>query len=280
MDNMAESSSNEGLRFSAVELFAGGVAGLAEHLLMFPFDTVKTRMQSGVDGGVRSVFRTVWREERLAHLYRGCVPVLVSAVPAHAAYFGVYEAVKRVAGDTNVAIGFSASCATAAHDTVSTPFDVVKQRMQMDHGRTYTSSYNCATRVIRAEGVQSLFVSLPTTILMNIPHFATYWIVYESALTYAKGGESRSHEEEMTLDFLCSGFLAGGLASVVSFPFDTVKTHLQLGRGKGFFPALQALLRTRGMKGIFAGVIPRVMYTAPAGAIMMVTYESTKNLFA
>lgn len=267
----------EGLRFSAVELFAGALAGFTEHFVMFPFDTVKTRMQSGTSTSVADTFQTVWRHERLTQLYRGCIPVLGSAIPAHGAYFGAYEAGKRVLGDGHTGIAVSACFATAAHDAVSTPFDVIKQRMQMDRNRTFRNSYQCGKWILCREGVHALYVSLPTTIGMNIPHFATYWLVYESFMARQCRGSSRNLNEEMTADFLVAGFLAGGAASIVSFPFDMVKTHLQLGRGVNFGSVIRNLVALRGVKGVFAGVVPRVMYTAPSGAIMMVTYESAKG---
>lgn len=138
------------LSFAWSELFAGATAGLAEHLLMFPFDTVKTRMQSGTSRSLKTAFRSIFREERFAHLYRGCVPVLASAVPAHAAYFSAYEAFKRLFGKyDNIGIAICACSSAAAHDVISTPFDVVKQRMQMDKRRTYKSSYQCFGHILK-----------------------------------------------------------------------------------------------------------------------------------
>lgn len=108
---------------------------------MFPFDTIKTRMQSGKEKKLTTAFAKIFHHERFAHLYRGCVPVLVSAVPAHAVYFGIYEATKRLLGNYgNTGIIICASFATIAHDAVSVPFDVVKQRMQMDGKRRFANS--------------------------------------------------------------------------------------------------------------------------------------------
>ncbi|CAM40140.1 mitochondrial carrier protein-like protein [Leishmania braziliensis MHOM/BR/75/M2904] len=267
------------LQFSMEELAAGGFAGFAEHFVMFPCDTIKTRIQGGHARSIRHVVRHLWSHERLTHLYRGCVPVLVSAIPAHGAYFSVYEALKRLFGDdTNVGIAAAASFATAAHDTVSTPFDVIKQRMQMDRHRCFTSSVECARRIVRSEGVGALFTSLPTTVVMNIPHFSAYWLAYEGFLASRGHGSVRHREDEMTVDYMAAGFVAGACAAVASFPLDTVKTHLQLGHGLGFRHTLSQLIKRHGMRGVFSGVLPRILYTAPSGAIMMVSYETVKNV--
>ena len=60
---------------------------------------------------------------------------------------------------------------TIVHDGVMTPFDVAKQRMQMD-GSSYRSFVHCLTSVVRTEGVAALYVALPTTVrLPFMPSF-------------------------------------------------------------------------------------------------------------
>ncbi|EPY28500.1 solute carrier family 25 (mitochondrial iron transporter), member 28/37 [Strigomonas culicis] len=244
---------------------------------MFPFDTIKTRVQSGSACHTRQALKHIFHDGGCTSLYRGCVPILVSAVPAHGAYFGFYEATKRIAGDTPVGIALAACAATIAHDTVSTPFDVVKQRMQMDSRKMFSNSLRCVLSVVRKEGLQSLFVSLPTTFCMNIPHYATYWLVYELLLRQMHDGSSRDYGNELSTEFLVAGFCAGGAASVVSFPLDNVKTIIQLGHSQSFASAWRYVLMRRGIYGMFSGVVPRIMYTAPSGAIMMFSYETAKS---
>lgn len=263
--------------FSYADIVAGGGAGFAEHFFMFPFDTVKTRLQSGNAHRLIGAFRSILVEERFAHLYRGCIPVLASAVPAHAAYFGVYEASKRLLGENSAGVAGSAICATVAHDSISTPFDVVKQRMQMDVNRSFSSSINCAKNIIRKDGAIILFRSLPTTLVMNIPHFLTYWLIYETSLSQLSGDGVRHHESEYSLDYLIAGSLAGGCASVISFPLDTIKTHQQLSLGTSIKSTVKDIITARGIRGLFKGVTARVLHTSCSGAIMMVTYENLKK---
>ncbi|ESL10208.1 mitochondrial carrier protein [Trypanosoma rangeli SC58] len=259
------------------EVIAGGVAGFVEHIAMFPFDTIKTRIQSGSSHSIASVLRHVWRSEPLAHLYRGLLPILVSAVPSHGVYFGTYESAKRIFGDeSSTSIMLASSCAVAAHDTIATPFDVVKQRMQMDRARRFRSSLRCARHVLAEDGTRVFFVSLPTTILMNVPHFAAYWTVYEGFLSFLGGGR-RDKENELAVEYVAAALLAGTTASVVSSPLDVTKTHLQLGKESRVLSVFRNIIRTRGVRGFLAGVSARIMHTAPSGALTMITYEMTKR---
>lgn len=76
-------------------------------------------------------------------------------------------------------------------------------------------------------------------------------------------------------------------------PFDVVKTHRQIEFGEkvlyadkpqsipkvGTLTTLQKIFQQNGLKGVFAGVIPRVVKVAPACAIMITSFEYGKAFF-
>jgi solute carrier family 25 iron transporter 28/37 len=259
------------------EAAAGAIAGLAEHLVMFPFDTIRTRMQEVPERHptMLATMRTLAKEEPLRHLYRGCVPVACSAIPAHAVYFSLYEKTKRwLVSDNSLTHAFAAALATTAHDTVSVPFDVVKQRMQTDGQAKFRSSIGCARQIFKTEGPSAFFKSLPTTVAMNIPHVTVQWVVYErmKKLTGADG------EERLTMGFVVSGFAAGATAAVASQPLDVVKTQVQLGKSPSMSHALRSLYKAVGLGGFYTGLLPRICYIGPSSAVVMTTYEVMKSL--
>lgn len=69
-----------------------------------------------------------------------------------------------------------------------------------------------------------------------------------------------------------SPFLAGGTAGltvdVSLFPLDTIKTRLQSESG---------FLKSGGFKGVYKGLGPQVVSSAPQGALFFLTYESIKH---
>lgn len=263
--------------FGSNEIIAGAAAGFSEHFFMFPFDTLKTRLQSGKSLRMKEEIIAIVLKERITHFYRGCVPILLSAVPAHAAYFGVYEAAKRTVGESFSGIAISASFATVAHDVITTPFDVVKQRMQMDEKRCFPSSFHCARSVVKSNGFSALFRSLRTTLGMNIPYVSVYWLVYEGFISHLDGEQRRDYKNEFSWEFLLAGSVAGASASVVSFPLDTVKTHQQLFIGTNFCDTIRKIVLKRGVRGLFAGVTAKAAHTSFSSAIVMVTYENLKR---
>ncbi|XP_072014525.1 mitochondrial S-adenosylmethionine carrier protein-like isoform X1 [Amphiura filiformis] len=68
---------------------------------------------------------------------------------------------------------------------------------------------------------------------------------------------------------LLSGGIAGTAVDVSLFPLDTVKTRLQ--SQQGFFKA-------GGFRGIYAGIGPAVLGSAPGAALFFCTYELTKSV--
>ena len=63
------------------------------------------------------------------------------------------------------------------HDGVSTPVDVIKQRMQL-YGHDSTTARSIAataSQVFKEGGLRAFYASYPTTVAMNVPVFAVYF---------------------------------------------------------------------------------------------------------
>jgi solute carrier family 25 (mitochondrial iron transporter), member 28/37 len=278
------------------ELTAGAIAGLAEHSLMFPFDTIKTRLQQCPDKAFTAVLRQMLREEPLAHLWRGITPALSAAVPAHAAYFSAYEAAKRlftnrdgtskILGSQHACHALSAAIAVSFHDATTLPFDVVKQHMQVDTQK-HTKMWPTFKHILKREGgVRRLYSSLPITITMNVPYVATHWMVYEELrksldLKEVKEGTPEAEETIFEFRYVVSGFLAGSCAAAVSNPFDVIKTNLQLDDRSVWGTTrdcVRSLVRKWGYGVFLSGMIPRVLQLGPSAAIVMTSYEVSKKM--
>ena len=135
-------------------MIAGSFAGVSEHALMFPVDTVKTMVQAGggraprpgesaVVGGTSArlaVVRELVAKDGVGVLWRGIGVVPVGCVPAHAMMFSAYEVIleaggsrKQTASPERVAAVGAVACGTATlfHDAIMVPTETVKQRLQL-----------------------------------------------------------------------------------------------------------------------------------------------------
>ncbi|KAK3245204.1 hypothetical protein CYMTET_45216 [Cymbomonas tetramitiformis] len=293
---------HDGMAFSRY-LVAGAAAGMAEHTIMFPVDTVKTRMQacpSVVTAAgccaeryttVSGTVRTILKDEGIVGMYRGVTAMAVGAGPAHAVYYAAYEAGKQFLGTNSSRVdpmvgGAAGAFATIVSDAIAVPMDVVKQRLQLPHS-PYLNTTNCIKRVFKEEGIAAFFRSYPTTLVMNVPYATIQFGSYE----YAKQafGATEEEAEEQLITHVVAGGSAGAFAGGLTTPMDVLKTRLQTlapcrpqhtGSTFAIFKAMKVIAKTEGPSALFKGVVPRVMFHAPAAAISWTTYESLKSLFA
>lgn len=213
-------------------MIAGSVAGVAEHVSIFPIDTIKTHMQCqrcAVNGNpvqltAMQTTRQLIAEEGPRRLFRGVSTMLGASLPAHAVYFSVFEAAKKSLGaDTNtltpMASGLAGVVATVCHDFIMTPMDVVKQRLQLGY---YKGVADCFKTVMKQEGLRALYISFPTTFLMNLP----YSMIMVSANETFKKILNPSGEMNVSA-YIASGAAAGALAGALTNPLDVAKTRLQ-----------------------------------------------------
>ena len=204
---------------------AGSIAGLAEHITIFPIDTLKTYVQCercGTSSWNCAV--KIIKREGVFRLWRGVGATFMGCMPAHAAYFSVYECMKKTVGADReghhpIQAAIAGASASVAHDSIMTPLDTVKQRMQLGYYRNIT---HCIQSIIKQEGIRSFYLSFPTTLLMNLPYAMVMVSTNESMKKYLNPSEK--------YDFIISmlsGSIAGSVAAAITTPLDVIKTRLQ-----------------------------------------------------
>ncbi|KAL2899271.1 Mitochondrial RNA-splicing protein MRS3 [Bienertia sinuspersici] len=277
---------------------SGSIAGCAEHMAMFPVDTIKTRMQALGSCPIKSVgvwpaLRSILKSDGTAGLYRGIAAMGLGAGPAHAVYFSVYEFCKKglSGGNPNnhMAHAMSGVCATVLSDAVFTPMDMVKQRLQLSggNGGTYRGVWDCVKMVFKEEGFKAFYASYRTTVVMNAPFTAVHFATYEAAKKGLTGISPNTADDERLVVHATAGAAAGALAAAITTPLDVVKTQLQCqgvcGCDRFTSGSIKDVFKTiiikDGYRGLLRGWIPRMMFHAPAAAICWSTYEAAKTFF-
>ncbi|KAK7934152.1 hypothetical protein WMY93_005048 [Mugilogobius chulae] len=278
-----------------IHMTAGAVAGVLEHTVMYPVDSVKTRMQSlqpDPNAQYKSVYealKRIIRTEGFFRPFRGLNITMLGAGPAHALYFACYERVKRPLSDaiqngrnSHLANGVAGSVATVLHDAIMNPAEVVKQRMQM-YNSPYRGLWDCVQTITRTEGVGAFYRSYSTQLTMNIPFQAVHFITYE--LMQEQLNPDRLYHPG---SHIVSGAAAGAVSAAVTTPLDVCKTLLNTqenvaldsmnisGHLSGMVNAFRTVYRLGGMTAFFKGVQARVIYQMPSTAIAWSVYEFFK----
>lgn len=194
--------------------------------------------------------------------------------------------------------------AVTVHDTIMTPMDgtfyiVIKQRIQLNRQQ---GPISMAQKLVRTEGIMSLYRSFPITLIMNVPQSMIFMTIYENlkAFFYPSNNVSISGY------FLCAS-ISSGIAAGITTPLDVIKTRLQTqteeshlkARVTGtlhrdakssrsysdYKPRYTSIKQTiiiiygkEGYRGFLRGAVPRMLYFLPGAAISWGAYEYIKKL--
>ncbi|MFH4980141.1 hypothetical protein AB6A40_006850 [Gnathostoma spinigerum] len=266
--------------------------------------------------GTFDAFVKITRNEGIQSLWSGLSPTLIMAIPATVLYFSTYDhllmTLRNRYGLDNVALPMLAgSSARFVSTTVVSPIEMVRTKMQSER-MSYCDIGRAIQRSLANDGWKSFWRGWAPTLLRDLPFSAVYWTAYECfkarILQLFKKAETN-----FFISFGC-GAIAGTIAATVTTPFDVVKTQRQITlgqiehersavgknrskhshsitakssgnmsinvRSESTYSIMREVTKTRGLAGLFAGIIPRIVKVAPSCAIMIGSYECAKIFFA
>ena len=160
------------------------------------------------------------------------------------------------------------------------PVEVLKQRMQVFQ---YQTGITAAARGLYAsEGILGFYRGFQATLQREIPFACIQFPVYE--LLKRKWQQSIGIEELKPWKAAICGSIAGGVAAALTTPLDVIKTRTILSRKEELkqyqspWQAMSKLWREGGVKKLFSGVTPRVLWISLGGFIFFGAYEKAKKL--
>uniref|UniRef100_A0A8C5R875 Mitochondrial S-adenosylmethionine carrier protein n=1 Tax=Leptobrachium leishanense TaxID=445787 RepID=A0A8C5R875_9ANUR len=254
---------------------AGGVAGMCVDLVLFPLDTIKTRLQSPLGFNKSGGFRGI---------YAGVPSTAVGSFPNASAFFVTYETVKSLLhpGPSSYLSPLTHMVAASVGEVVAclirVPSEVVKQRAQVAPSFT---TYQMLASTLREEGVRGLYRGYKSTVLREIPFsFVQFplWEFLKDLWSWKQGQAVESWQSAV-----CGAF-AGGFAAAVTTPLDVAKTRIMLAKAGSstasgnVLSALSDIWRTQGTPGLFVGIIPRVTAISLGGFIFLGAYDKGRSL--
>lgn len=130
--------------------------------------------------------------------------------------------------------------------------------------------------IVAREGLIGLYRGFSSTVIRDLPFSAIQYPIWEKL----KVIHLRRHKKPASAtESALYGSIAGAIAAFVTTPLDVAKTRIMLAEqsdslatGK-VFPALKAIKSERGVGGLFAGVVPRVLWISVGAAIFLGSYE-------
>ncbi|XP_017763505.1 PREDICTED: S-adenosylmethionine mitochondrial carrier protein-like [Eufriesea mexicana] len=191
-------------------LIAGGLAGTTVDVILFPLDTLKTRLQSK-QGFIKS--------GGFANLYRGILPVLIGSAPSASLFFVTYEGIKSISKykisekhHFFLHMG-SASLAEMVACSIRVPIEVIKQRKQVS--------------VLDRKDInlKMLYCGYWSTVARDMPFSLIQFPLWEY---FKKVWNLHIDREILPIESATCGAIAGGIAATVTNPLDVIKTRIML----------------------------------------------------
>lgn len=176
------------------------------------------------------------------------------------------------------------------------PLDLVRTRLTTDlpgkeHYKGITDAFE---KILKLEGIRGFYCGIGPTLAVAVPNFAISYTVYGSLKEYVLDDElfynlrkfdDVSGETILGLraTLLC-GAASGSMATLVTFPFDTIRRRMQIQNlhipvedrrtGREQF---RQLVQKEGMRGLYRGLTPELIKVVPMVGTMFFVYEQLKK---
>jgi len=169
------------------------------------------------------------------------------------------------------------------------PFDTVKVRLQtmrtdrQSGSQSYVNARDCFRKIVRHEGVGTLFKGMSALAYSSVPRFALMFYANSWGRLLAVSGSGQGQGEgELSLGHILMGGLLSQLvvAPTVTAPLERIKVLLQVFPGKfsGQTDCLSYIIRTEGYRGLFRGSLLTLARDVPAFCSYFATYETLRKM--
>ncbi|KAM5556108.1 hypothetical protein ABKV19_023808 [Rosa sericea] len=257
---------------------AGGLACALSTSLLHPVDTIKTRVQASSLTFPEIISKLP--QIGVRGLYRGSVPAILGQFSSHGLRTGIFEASKLVLINVAPTLpdiqvqSLASFCSTLLGTAVRIPCEVLKQRCQAG---LFDNVGQALVGTWHQDGLKGFFRGTGATLCREVPFYVAGMGLYAESKKVAQQVLGRELEPWETI---VVGALSGGLAAVVTTPFDVMKTRMMTapqGRPISMSIVAYSILRHEGPLGLFKGAVPRFFWIAPLGAMNFAGYELARK---
>lgn len=204
------------------------------------------------------------------------------------------ESASNAVGESPAVHMMAGSAAEVAACMIRVPTEVVKSRQQTSaYGRV--STFRALQLAASEEGIRGLYRGFFSTILREIPFTCIQFPLFEflkrqmAKHTPTLSGARR--QDAAWWQSALSGSIAGSIAAALTTPLDVIKTRIMLARARSesastaadaarakqdtrILTILRTVVQQGGVRGLFAGVVPRTMWIGLGGAVFLGTFDA------
>ena len=266
---------------------AGGWAGISVDFVLFPIDSIKTRIQASTKE------RNYTKEASKVNKFRGFVSSMLASFPWAAIFWSSYEISKLSLAKNNWASDnlslpvqhfLAASVAESWQAIVRNPFEVIKQNQQIGK---YNTIIEATSSIWEHKGISGFYRGYFSLVSREIPFSGLQFPLYEwfkrlqiKFLAKRQGIQ----ENEVKLNFwnnALNGWLAGSISGYIVTPIDVIKTrrmtHDLNSKAISSREIFVKILKEDGIPGLYRGATMRLIYLSFGGCAFFGIYEAIKK---
>ena len=241
------------------------IAGIAEAIIMQPFDTIKVRKQSNQYPGLSKFIKS----KGVSYLYKGLTPFMGQMFVKYGIRFSSFEILRG--NNNSVYRNLLAGMGAGFFESLFiTPFEIVKTNLQTRDSITDPLS---ATKRITNNGILGLYRGfLSTCIRQSINQGSNFTV-------YMKIREKIIKKDEKPNIFKVSGaaLISGSVGPLLNNPFDVVKTrYMNPGynnKYNGIGDTIKTIIKEEGISSLWKGIHLRLFRVAGGQAITFTVIE-------
>lgn len=264
----------------------GSVSGLITCAIVQPLDVIKTNIIT-VDKnfGILQSFSYVKNKYGLMGFWRGIRPASYKALIGSGISFSILESLKKLVPSNNAGFLSNSLVAVASRGlaiTIMSPLSVLKVRMEAPQVQGYQTVSEGLALIYKYEGVKGFYQGLGPCLMRDLPFsglaygFYEYFSVFFTNLTGVNNIWLRA----------ASGALGGFTATILTQPFDVIKTRQQFKnlstedsfKYKNTLDALIQIFNKEGLAGYTVGLKVRLIERSAGFSIVWFIYERLKAI--
>eukprot|EP00919_Chromeraceae_sp_WS-2016_P017733 GHVR01042145.1.p1 GENE.GHVR01042145.1~~GHVR01042145.1.p1 ORF type:complete len:303 (+),score=40.87 GHVR01042145.1:71-979(+) len=267
--------------FNGQFIFAAINSSLAVSIVCTPFDVVKTHWQCYTNNGggntitTNKMIKSVYSHYGLRTFWKGLIPTLLVSTSGNVIFFPLFETLK-----TTHSVSTAAGIARLGVVFAVTPIEYIRTRLQ---GNLKENDMLKLYKDIRRNGLICLYRGGVSSCMRDILFSVSYWTTFSYSFNLITSYDEYFEERGVLCKSLYSfilGIVNGVMCTFIVHPLDYHKTIVQTSdvsvRGISFF----SFLRSRGISGLFAGVVPRILRVAPACGTTICVYDISKHYYS
>jgi solute carrier family 25 (mitochondrial carnitine/acylcarnitine transporter), member 20/29 len=227
-----------------VTTYGGIISGMILANISTPIQVVKVQQQVATEGGLLATIRHCYSQAGTRGFYRAYTSMLLLEGPGRGVYFGVYEGVKLLLNNWKF-------------DEKMVAVGANKNNSSDNRTSKDSTSYQ------------------PTSELQKKRAMYKYDLF---STNYTPDGSTFIEERSTRM---IAAAVAGVLSWVVFYPFDVIKSRMQLDYDrkvyKSTWHAFQCTWRDGGLRAMYRGIGYTVIRAAPVASTILPIYETSKD---